>query len=382
MGEAFAVWLSIACLALALIGCGYMLTVVLILARRLRVPPECARSYSAVTILKPLHGAESGLYENLASFCAQDYPSPVQILFGVQDPGDPAIAIVEKLIENYPGRDLELVVDPRVQGPNRKVGNLVNLEPRIKHELVVLADSDIRVEPDYLAHVAAALQRSGVGLVTCLYRGSGAGGFWAHMAAVAIDSHFLPSVLLGLRLALARPCFGSTIAFTGTVLTRIGGFKAFVHYLADDNAIGEAVRRTGMAVAIPPFLVAHMCTERTLADLWHHELRSARTIRTLAPWGFAGSVVTHPLALSLLGALVAGFDRVSLGVLAVVVLCRLVLQARVDHTLLVSPPRWSLSLLVDLLSFAAFITSFFITRVSWRGHRYKVLPDGTLNILE
>ena len=128
MGEAFAVWLSIACLALALIGCGYMLTVVLILARRLRVPLECARSYSAVTILKPLHGAELGLYENLASFCAQDYPSPVQILFGVQDPGDPAIAIVEKLIEDHPGRDLELVVDPRVQGPNRKVSNLVNLQ--------------------------------------------------------------------------------------------------------------------------------------------------------------------------------------------------------------------------------------------------------------
>jgi ceramide glucosyltransferase len=137
-----------------------------------------------------------------------------------------------------------------------------------------------------------------------------------------------------------------------------------------------------MEVAIPPFLVMHMCTERTLADLWHHELRSARTIRMVAPWGFAGSVVTHPLALALLGALVAGFDRVSLGALVAVVLCRIVLQARVDHTLSVSPPRWWLSLLGDLLSFVAFITSFFITRVSWRGHRYKVLPDGTLNFLD
>ena len=128
MAEAFAVWLSIACLALALIGCGYMLTVVLILARRSSVSPDFAKPYSAVTILKPLHGAESGLYENLASFCAQDYPSPVQILFGVQDPGDPAIAIVEKLIEDHRGRNLELVVDPRVHGPNRKVSNLVNLQ--------------------------------------------------------------------------------------------------------------------------------------------------------------------------------------------------------------------------------------------------------------
>jgi ceramide glucosyltransferase len=181
-----------------------------------------------------------------------------------------------------------------------------------------------------------------------------------------------------LRLGLARPCFGSTIALTGTVLTRIGGFKAFVQYLADDSAMGAAVRRAGLEVVIPPFLVAHRCTEGTFADLWLHELRSARTIRMLAPWGFVGSVVTHPLALGLLGALVAGFDGVSMVVLAVVVLCRLVLQARVDRSLLVSPPRWWLSLLGDLLSFAAFITSFFITHVSWRGHRYKVLSDGTL----
>ena len=382
MYEALTAWLSIACLTLAIIGCGYTLTAALILARRLRAPPELARLSSAVTILKPLHGAEPGLYENLASFCVQDYPSPVQILFGVQAPADPAIAVVRQLIADYRGRDLELVVDSRVHGPNRKVGTLVNLQTRIKHELVILADSDMRVGPDYLARVTAALQRSGVGLVTCLYRGSAAGGVWARMAAVAIDCHFLPSVLVGLRLGLARPCFGSTIALTGTVLTRIGGFEAFVQYLADDNAMGEAVRRAGMEVAIPPFLVAHMCTEGTFADLWLHELRSARTIRMVAPWGFVGSVVTHPLALGLLGALLAGFDGVSLGVLAVVVSCRLVLQARVDRSLPVSPPRWWLGLLGDLLSFVAFIASFFITRVSWRGHRYKVLPDGTLNILE
>jgi len=378
MGEAFAAWLSIACLAVAVIGCGYLLTAALILAPRLRTPSELAASCSAVTILKPLHGAESGLYENLASFCAQDYTRPVQILFGVQDATDPAIAVVQKLIADYPGCDLELVVDSRVHGPNRKVGNLINLQTRIKHETVILADSDIRVGPDYLAHVASALQRSGVGLVTCLYRGSAAGGYWARVAAVAIDSHFLPSVLVGLTLGLARPCFGSTIALTNTVLTKIGGFKAYVQYLADDNAIGEAVRRAGMEVAIPRYVVEHMCNERTFADLWYHELRSARTIRMVAPWGFAGSVVTHPLALGLLGALVAGFDAVSLGVLAVVVLCRMLLQARVDHTLLVSPPRWSLSLLADLLSFVAYVTSFFISHVSWRGHRYKVLADGTL----
>jgi ceramide glucosyltransferase len=378
MGAVVAAWLSIVCLALALLGAGYALTAAFILAPALRVRPEFARPSSGATILKPLYGAEPFLYENLASFCAQDYAGPVQILFGVQDRADPAIAVVRKLIADHPGRDLELVVDARVHGPNRKVSNLVNLENRIKHELVILADSDIRVGPDYLVRVAAALQRAGVGLVTCLYRGIAAEGLWARMAAVAIDSRFLPSVLVGLRLGIARPCFGSTIALTASVLRRIGGFRAFADYLADDNAMGEAVRRAGMQVAIPPLLVMHACTERTFADLWHHELRAARTIRLVAPWGFVGSVVTHPVALGVVGALAVGFDRVSLGVLAAAIACRLVLQARVDHTLPSPRPRWWLGLLVDLLAFAAFVTSFFITRVSWRGHRYKVLSDGTL----
>jgi ceramide glucosyltransferase len=195
---------------------------------------------------------------------------------------------------------------------------------------------------------------------------------------MAIDYDFLPSVLVGLRLGLARPCFGSTIALRRDVLTQIGGFQAFAQYLADDNAMGEAVRRAGMQVAIPPFLVTHACTERSLADLLRHQLRSARTIRAVAPWGFAGSVVTHPLPLALLGAALTSFSRLGLGVLAAVVLCRLVLQARVDHTLSDSAPRWWLSPLGDLVSFVAFVASFFITVVSWRGHRYKVLSDGTL----
>ncbi|HTS52378.1 MAG TPA: bacteriohopanetetrol glucosamine biosynthesis glycosyltransferase HpnI [Burkholderiales bacterium] len=378
MAEAIAGWLSVACLTLAIIGGAYVLMAALILPRSLRMLPESARPSSAVTILKPLHGAESGLYENLASFCVQDYPHPIQILFGVQDAADPAITVVQKLIADYPALDLELVVDSRVHGPNRKVSNLTNLQTRIKHELVILADSDMRVARNYLAQVASALQREGVGIVTCLYRGVAAGGFWARMAVMAIDCHFLPSVLVGLRIGLARPCFGSTIALRRSVLARIGGFEVFARYLADDNAMGEAVRRAGMEVAILPVLVTHACTERTFVDLWRHALRSARTIRVVAPWGFAGSVVTHPLALGLLGVLLADFDRFALTVLAAVALCRLVLQSRVDHTLLVSPPRWWLSLLGDLFSFAAFVASFFITSVSWRGHRYKVLSDGTL----
>jgi len=378
MHEAIVAWLSIACLTLALVGCAYMLAAALIVSRTLRMPPRPAAACPTVTILRPLHGAEAGLYENLASFCGQDYPGRVQTLFGVQDPADAAIAVVQKLIAAHPAQDLELVVDSRQHGPNRKVGNLANLQSRIKHEVVILADSDIRVESDYLARVTAALQGEGVGLVTCLYRGAAAGGFWAQVAAMAIDCRFLPNVLIGLRLGLARPCFGSTIALTRAMLTRIGGFSAFARYLADDNAMGEAVRRAGSQVAIPHFIVTHVCAERSFADVLHHELRSARTIRAVAPWGFLGSVVTHSLPLGLLGVVLAGFDPIALLALAAVVVCRLVLQARVDHTLRISPMRWRISLLVDLLSFVAFVASFFIAHVSWRGYRYKVLSDGTL----
>jgi ceramide glucosyltransferase len=370
--------LAAALLALAALGCAYTLAAAVAVRRLGGVDTTAARTFPSVTILKPLRGAEGDLHAQLASFCDQDYPGPVQILFGVHEAADPAIAVVERLIAERPGRELQLLVTTEPSGPNPKVATLSGLQGHVRNDIVVLSDSDISVERNYLARTIAALAQPGVGLVTCLYRGEPSAGLWARLASMAVDYHFLPSVRIGLALGLARPCFGSTIAMRRDTLERIGGFDAFLHHLADDNAMGEAVRALGLQVAIPHWVVTHACPERSLAELWSHELRWGRTLRAVSPIGYAGTAITHPLPLALVGAALGGFGALGAASVAAAIGCRLVLQRQVDHTLRLSPSRWWLGPVRDLLAFAVYVASFFVDVVSWRGRRYRVRADGTL----
>jgi ceramide glucosyltransferase len=369
--------IGFACLAAAVLGCAYALGAAALMPRlRGRAFSACAAS-PGVTVLKPLRGAEPALHDNLESFCEQDYAGPVQLLFGVEQSTDDAVAVVRRL-RSSPGRDVELVPCPEARGPNPKVATLAALEPHIRHPVVVVADSDIAVPRDYLARIVAALDGKDVGLVTCLYRGQARDGFWALLAGMAIDYHFLPGVLIGVKLGLARPCFGSTVALRRETLSVIGGFARFVHHLADDHAIGEAVRAAGMRVAIPPFVVEHGCAERSFSDLVRHEMRWARTIRAVTPLGYLGSALTHPLPFALLAIVFLGVHGITAAVAAAAPLCRLVLELRVDDALGVRATRWAVGPVRDLLSFAIFVAAFFVGAVTWRGRRYRVRPDGTL----
>lgn len=370
--------LALVCYGLAALGCLYALAAAALVRRSLSRADARAGQLPAVTILKPLKGADAGLEADLASFCDQHYAGSVQVLFGVSDARDAAVPIVERLIAARPGRDLALHVTTAIPGANPKVANLAGLQAHVRHDIVLLSDSDIRVAPDYLARVVAALAQPGVGAVTCLYRGDPRAGICSTLAAMAIDYHFLPGVCAGLALHLARPCFGSTIALHRETLARIGGCEAFVHELADDYAIGEAVRATGARVALPPLVVAHACTEQRVADLWSHELRWARTLRAASPAGYAGLVVTHPLPFALLGVAFGGLSAASASLVVAAIGSRLVLQWQVDHTLGVPSRRAWLGPARDLLQFAGFVASFFVGVVRWRGHRYKVDGDGTL----
>ena len=370
---------ALAALTLAATGCLYALFAAA-MARGWVVGEPATGIAPSVTVLKPLHGAEPHLYDNLASFCRQRYAGRVQILFGVQDPADPAAAAVRRLIAERPDLDLELVVTRGQDGANPKVANLAGLQRHIAHDVVVVSDSDIAVPPDYLARIAAALDRPGAGLVTCLYRGQAQHGLWSRLAAMAIDHHFLPGVLVGLRLGLAHPCFGSTLALRRDTLTAIGGFDAFRDRLADDYAIGVAVRGRGLQVVVPRFAVAHTCAAASLRELWRHELRWARTVRLVSPWGYAGSVVTHPLPFALLAACVPGYAAA--GAIAVVlsISSRHVLMRAVEHTFGTNTRGAWLGPVRDLLSFAIFVASFFVAVVSWRGRRYRVRHDNTLAV--
>jgi ceramide glucosyltransferase len=369
---------SLACYVAAALGCVYAL-VAAYAARRFVAAASGtqATGFPAVTILKPLHGAELNLYANLARFCAQDYPAPVQIVFGVSDPADPAIEVVRKIVAAFPDCDLTLAVSSRRHGSNRKISNLVNMASEARHDVLVISDSDIVVDPAYLKNIAASLQQPGVGLVTCLYRGVAAEGVWARLAAAAIDYHFLPSVLVGLMFGLAAPCFGSTIAIRKETLVTIGGFQSVADQLADDYALGAAVRRAGLSVAIPAHIVGHECTQSSAQGLFRHELRWARTIRSVDPLGFAGTAITHALPLALLGLLLGGMTPLA-ALVPVALTCRAALQMELDRAFRLRKGFYWLGPLRDVVSFAVFVASFFGRGVEWRGHRYGVQADNTL----
>jgi ceramide glucosyltransferase len=379
-----AYWSSIAALLIAIVGCGYLLAATVLVGRFARTQTSRTPATApTVTILKPLYGDEAGLFDNLMSFAEQRYAGAVQVVCGVADAHDPAVAVVERLRGSPVTRNLDLTIDATLHGANRKVSNLINMAPRIRHEIVVISDSDIRVAPDYLARVVAALQQPRVGAVTCLYHGVAAGGPWSQLGALFINAHFLPSVVLGLASGLAQPCFGSTIALRRTTLDAIGGFAAFADRLDDDYATGAAVRERGDVVAIPPFTVAHLCSEPSLRELWRHELRWARTIRNIAPLGHAGSVVMHPLAWAVIALALTPWSGLLLPAIAATVaatLSRVVLLRGVAHGFRLPPQPYGLVPVRDLLSFAVFVASFLGRSISWKGHRYRLVSGKIVGV--
>jgi ceramide glucosyltransferase len=338
-----------------------------------------AAAQPPVSVLKPLHGDEPGLCENLRSFAEQDYPER-QIVLGVNDPRDAALAAAQALIRDFPGGDVALVVDRTIRGSNHKVSNLANMLPAARHDILVLADSDMRVGRRYLAAITAPLNDPGVGIVTCLYRGVSTGGIWSELGALHINFTFLPGALVDEALGVGRGCFGATIALRRQALERIGGFARFRNELADDHRLGEAVRAEGLNVVLSHYVVETQVSEPTLAALWRHELRWARTVRGVAPLGYAGSIVTHPLAVAALATAVTRFGLTAWVFLAITFLIRWV-GAKVTAGALGLPmPRPWLLPVRDALSFAVFVASFFGRRVFWRDQNFRVEPSGRMTV--
>jgi len=337
--------------------------------------------WPAVTVIKPLHRQTGGLADSLATFFSHDYPGAVQFLFGVADGADPAAGVVLDLKVRRPDLDIELLVDPRTHGANRKVSNLINLARAARHPVLVLSDADISVAPNYLRRVVVALSQPGVGAVTCFYSGAPDAGVWAALAAMAIDYHFMANAIVGRTLGLAAPCFGSTIAMTRETLARIGGFEAFRDHLADDYEVGRAVRALGMEIAIPPMTVAHHCHESGFGELFRHEIRWARTVRLIDPAGYCGSAVTNPFPLAIAAWALLGFSAAPLALIFIILGVRIAAKFAIDGATGVRAGPWWLLPARDMLSFAVFAASFAGSSVEWQGQRFRVSRNGVLTPL-
>jgi ceramide glucosyltransferase len=367
--------ISTICAVAASLGCLYLLAAIRIVLLR-KQKQKANPAPEPVTILKPLHGAEPRLRECLASFCVQDYLGPVQIIFGLQDAHDPALAVVNSLKDKFQSLDIGITVNETAHGANAKVSNLINMNATAKHDILIAVDSDILAPPDYLEQVATLLQKPKAGAVSVLYYGETAGPVWSRFAAAWINTHFLPSVLVGMALGLAKPCFGSTIALKREVLERIGGFEAFADQLADDYAIGAAVRKAGFSVEIGPGAVAHVCHEESLRDLLRHQLRWARTIRSIDLPGYLGSFIAHPFGLALLGVALGSMSCLALAVLALGL--RIGLNKAVERSFELARQHYWVVPITDLIAFSVFVWSFFGTSVTWKRASFSVLGDGTI----
>jgi ceramide glucosyltransferase len=331
-----------------------------------------------VTILKPLYGDEPGLYENLRSFCEQNYPV-VQVVFGVRAATDPAVPVVERLRRDLPGRDLRLVVNDRVMGANLKASNLANMYEAATHDRLVIADSDIRVGPDYVGTVVGPLADPRVGVVTCLYAGRAVGGLWSALGAMFMHEWFLPSVLVAWALRPDRYCFGATMAVRRDALEAIGGFAALAPYLADDYVLGARMNERGLAVWLSSYVVESVVHEPTFRALFAHELRWARTMRTAQSGGYAMSFVTYSIVLSFLYLLLSSVSALGGAVFGGALALRIVVHYAVRAWLgVVEPPRPWLIPVRDALCFVEWAASFCGRTVEWGGRRFSVAADGRM----
>ena len=334
----------------------------------------------SVSILKPLKGTDPDIYESFRSHCLQDYPE-YEIIFGVSDPNDPVIASVQQLQREFPDRTVRLVVSPNKLGPNVKVSNLEQMLQGARYQHLLVNDSDIRVEADYLRRVIAPLADEHVGMVTCMYRGVAASTFGSQLESLGISTDFCPGVLVarqvegGLRFGL-----GSTLAFRRADLGRIGGFRSIVDFLADDYELGRRIADLGLQVLLADVVVETHLPAYDLRGFLAHQLRWARGVRDSRAGGYIGLASTYGLLWAVLTLISSGAAPWSWAVLGATALLRLAVAITVGKFVLedrrLLRHLWLLPVR-DLVAVGVWVASFVGHTVTWRGDRF-LLKNGRL----
>ena len=333
-----------------------------------------------VSILKPLKGTDPEIYASFRSHCLLDYPE-YEIIFGVSDAADPAVVSVRQLQQEFPSHAIRLVICPEILGPNVKISNLEQMLAASRYEHLLVNDSDIRIEPDYLRRIVAPLTDEHVGMVTALYRGVPEPTLGSHLESQGISTDFCAGVLVarqlegGLRFGL-----GSTLAFRRRDLSRIGGFKSIVDYLADDYELGRRIADLSLKVVLSSVVVETHLPAYDLAGFFAHQMRWARGVRDARLGGYIGLASTFGLFWALLNLIAFRDAAWALEVLAAVVLARfavaIVVGRFVLNDLQVPKRLWMLPVR-DLIAVVIWLVSFAGHTVTWRGDRFR-LKNGRL----
>jgi ceramide glucosyltransferase len=344
------------------------------IAHRRSATSETADKLPPVSVLKPVRGMDPNAYENFASFCQQSHPE-FEMLFAVNDPEDPVVPIVQKLISDFPDRAIRLIVVEEKLGPKVKVSNLCRLVREAQHDLLVITDSDVRVEPDYLRGVAAMFRDPGVGGVTALYRGHDNLQFVAAMDCVGSSAAFCGAALVARELEGLNFMMGSTMATTRERLAEIGGFEALVDLHSDDYELGHRIAARGHRIELLPEPVWMEFPSLTLGAYLRHELRWAIGIRNIRPGGHFGMLFTHGLPWAIVAACVAPSAFIAVFYLGAYFALRFAMAWVVGVWGLRDPVlrrRFWLLPVRDFFSFFVWLTSFGMNRIEWRGSSFTL----------
>ena len=367
-------WLALPALAAAAY---YLLAIIAAIqwgkARDRRNPPT---PRLPVSILKPVHGRNARFYEAIRSHAAQDYPE-FEMIFGVSDPGDPALEDIERLQREFPHRSIR-VFPVSTQAPNIKAGVLAALAKHARWPLMLVNDGDILVDPGYLDAVTGPLADPHVGMTTCLYRATGE-SWAARWEALGIATEFAPSVMVARLVGVAEFALGATMVFRAEQLREAGGFEAIADYLADDYRLGRLISERGYRIAFAPAVVETDLGDESWAGMWRHQLRWSRTIRVSRPSGYYGYVVAQATVWAILafaaGLWWAGAAAAGLRMLAAYLVGVRVLQDRnVKRFFGMIPLR-------DLFGFAVWAGGIFGAKVHWRGQKLRLSRDGKIRRL-
>jgi ceramide glucosyltransferase len=339
-----------------------------------RIPPR-------VTVLKPLHGSSNSLAANLVSFLEIDYPR-VEFYFGVEGYDDAAAEIPVALRQRYQYANITLVVGEEPNCSNRKIAKLVKMSDRAeKAEVFVLSDADVSVERDYLKRIVGELiSDEKTGIVTCAYRARPGGSFASRLEALYVNTDFLPQILLAEMIEPMHYALGATIAIKRKVLEAAGGFRAVKNMLADDFYLGNLANTQGYEIKLSNSIVTLTCEEKTFSEFWHHQLRWARTYRTVRPISIATIMMHGPFwALMLLIATRGSVAAVA--ALVLVVAARLAMSVAIVGRVLKMPEMLSEVWMVpfkDLIMTGVWFASLLSNKVMWAGRQFKVIRGGVM----
>ena len=371
---------SIVCASLALCGAGYYAACLIASLRFAGEPKIETKHTPPVTILKPVKGADAESEACFRSHFELDYPQ-YQIVFGVGEEDDPAVAIIEKLRPEFPRIDSQLVFCPQQLGANRKVSNLAQMLPAAKYEHLVINDADMLVRPEYLHEVMAPFANEKVGFATCVYRALPGKTMWSKVEALGISTEFMPAVLLA-RMIEGGVNFGlgATLACTKKALATMGGFEYLLNRLADDYDLGTGIKRAGFETALSLFIAETHAPDYDLHHFWNHQIRWNRTVRDARPMGYAGLIFTFGIFWSILAMLLSHGAMWAALLFAAVIGMRYLMAigaggiALNDQYLI--RDLWLLPVR-DAMSMLVWVASYFGKTVVWRGERFA-LRKGTI----